>query len=508
MAEQIPFNTIANVLTKLGSSAFQQIGSAFDVTKELTKLTKKLHTIKGVLVDAEKRQEESDAVKAWVRRLKDVVYDADDLLDDFETLQLQRGVARQVSDFFSSSNQVVFRFKMTDRLKDIKEEVDEIVKEIPMLKLIQGKVVHREVESSRRETHSFVLTSEMLGRDEEKEEIIKLLVSSGNEKNLSAVAIIGIGGLGKTTLAQLVYNDMRVVDFFELKIWICVSDDFDVKLLVKKFLESFSGGDVDLGSLNVLKDSLHEKLRQKRYLLVLDDVWNDDSLKWEELRTLLMVGDKGSRILVTTRNRNVASTMGGLTSLTDLEIGSCPELTSLPEELHSLRILKSLTIHDWSSLTTLPAWIGSLSSLEYLQIRKCPKLISLPEDMRSLTTLYLLEISDCPHLSKRCRREKGEDWPKIAHVRIKVDDGFDAEIHLSWVHKQKRIVFHAICECLSHRDNTVMLFEPFNVPETNVGQLWMADEYEKGYLNCITNLSPQFLLLVTIILSIQSIAES
>ncbi|RVW21310.1 putative disease resistance protein RGA4 [Vitis vinifera] len=183
MAEQIPFSTIADVLTKLGSSAFQQIGSAFGVTKELTKLTKKLDTIKGVLVDAEKRQEESDAVKAWVRRLKDVVYDADDLLDDFEMLQLQRGgVARQVSDFFSSSNQVVLRFKMSDRLKDIKEEVEEIVKEIPMLKLIQGKVVQREVESSRRETHSFVLTSEMVGRDEDKEEIIKLLVSSGNEK--------------------------------------------------------------------------------------------------------------------------------------------------------------------------------------------------------------------------------------------------------------------------------------------------------------------------------------
>ena len=150
----------------------------------------------------------------------------------------------------------------------------------------------------------------MVERDEDKEEIIKLLVSSGNEKNLSAVAIIGIGGLGKTTLAQLVYNDERVVDFFGPKIWICVSDDFDVKLLVKKILESLSGVVEKSESLEVLKVSLHEKLRQQRYLLVLDDVWNDDFQNWDRLRTLLMVGAKGSKILVTTRNRNVASTMG------------------------------------------------------------------------------------------------------------------------------------------------------------------------------------------------------
>ncbi|XP_034678568.1 putative disease resistance protein At1g50180 [Vitis riparia] len=111
MAEQIPFNIIADVLTKLGSSAIQQIGSAFGVAKELTKLTEKLDAIRGVLLDAEEKQEKSHAVKTWVRRLKDVVYDADDLLDDFATHQLQRGgVARQL--YLCKVKEVVLREMM------------------------------------------------------------------------------------------------------------------------------------------------------------------------------------------------------------------------------------------------------------------------------------------------------------------------------------------------------------------------------------------------------------
>ena len=221
MAEQI----LLNILTKLGSSATQRIGSAFGVTKELTKLTMKLDTINGVLLDAEKKREESDAVKAWVRRLKDVVYEPDNLLDEFETLELQPGgVSSLVGDLFLSSNQLLFRVKMSNRVKNIKDKNDEIVKEIPLLNLIQGNIfTHRGGESNWRETHSFVLTSQIVGREENKKEIIKSLVSFDNEETLSMAAIVGIRGLGKTILAQLVYNDPRIVEYFKPRIWVCVS---------------------------------------------------------------------------------------------------------------------------------------------------------------------------------------------------------------------------------------------------------------------------------------------
>ncbi|KAL6314360.1 hypothetical protein AAG906_021190 [Vitis piasezkii] len=417
MAEQIPFNIIADVLTKLGSSAIQQIGSAFGVAKELTKLTETLDAIRGVLLDAEEKQEKSHAVKTWVRRLKDVVYDADDLLDDFATHQLQRGgVARQVSDFFSSSNQLVFRFKMSNRLKNIKEEVDEIVKEIDLLKLVQGNIVHREVESSWRETHSFVLTSEIVGRVEDKEEIIKSLMSSDSEINLSVVAIVGIGGLGKTTLAQLVYNDKRVVEFFELQIWICVLNYFDEKILVKKILESLSGGVVgDLG-LDVLKDLLHEKLGQKRYLLVLDDVWSGDFQIWDNLRTLLMVGAKGSRIIVTTQNSSVASTMGCNCSFTlkGLEENQCwnlfsklafrreqanvhPELEEIGKEIVKMCNGVPLVIK------TLGAALQSKTEKsQWLSIKTNENLLSLRDGNDSVSSVLKLSYDNLPIHLKQC----------------------------------------------------------------------------------------------------------
>ncbi|RVW64607.1 putative disease resistance protein RGA4 [Vitis vinifera] len=279
MADQIPFGVVDHILIKSGSLAVQEIRSMYGVPKELTKLCGKLGTIKAVLLDAEEKQQQNNhAVKDWVRRLKGVVYDADDLLDDYATHYLQRGgLARQVSDFFSSENQVAFRLYLSHRLKDIKERIDDIAKDIPMLNLIPRDIVlHTRAENSWRDTHSFVLTSEIVGREEKKEEIIGKLLSSDGEENLSVVAIVGIGGLGKTTLAQLVYNDGRVKEHFEPKIWACISDDsgdgFDVNMWIKKVLKSMNVRFEE--SLEDMKNKLHEKISQKRYLLVLDDVWN------------------------------------------------------------------------------------------------------------------------------------------------------------------------------------------------------------------------------------------
>ena len=310
MAEQIPFSIAGEILTKLGSLAVQEIELACGVREELKKLGDTLTTIKAVLLDAEERQEREHAVENWVRRFKDVIYDADDLLDDFATYDLRRGgMARQVSRFFSSSNQVAFHFRMGHGIKVIRGRLDGIASDISKFNFIPRATTSMRIANRGRETHSFVLMSEIIRRDKDKKKIIKLLLQSNNEENLSVVAIVGIGGLGKTALAQLVYNDEKVVRHFDLRLWVCVSDDFDVKILVRNIIKSATDENVDNLVLEQLKNKFHEKLNSKRYLLVMDDVWNDDFEKWNQLRILLKVGARGSKVVVTTRNSKVASIM-------------------------------------------------------------------------------------------------------------------------------------------------------------------------------------------------------
>ncbi|RVW19957.1 putative disease resistance protein RGA4 [Vitis vinifera] len=433
MAPQIPFSIIDGILTKLASLTTQEI-SIYGVPEELSD---KLTTVKNVLLDAEEKQEKTGAVKDWVKRLKDVVYDADDLLDDFATHQLQRGgVASQVCDFFSSSNQLVFRFKMSNRLRNIKEGVDKIENLINPLELVQGNTVHSKVVSRRLPTTSLVDDFSVVGRDEDKEEIIKLLVSSGNEKNLSVVAIVGIEGLGKTTLAQLVYNDERVVRHFEFRIWVHVSVGFDVRSLVKEILQEVRKQHVEGLDLFDLKDKLHEELNRRRYLLVLDDVWEVPIDRWEELRSLLIVGNEGSKILVTTGNRKVAEVMGDHS----------------PFDLKRIKEDESLYLF----------WAIAFEGEE----RMYQNLINIAEDIVKRCNGVPLLIKSLAAILRFRRQER--DWLEILHNEnlLEVGHGILRALKLSYSH---------LPTCLKQCFTYCALFpEDYEIEKKSLMQLWMA----------------------------------
>ncbi|XP_030964707.1 putative disease resistance protein At3g14460 [Quercus lobata] len=119
-----------------------------------------------------------------------------------------------------------------------------------------------------------------------------------------------MGGLGKTTLAQLVYNAEDVTRYFDLKAWAFVSEVFDIVRVTKVILQSVTSEHCDASDLNLIQVKLKEKLYNKKFLQILDDVWNEDYDDWTKLCCPFEFGAPGSTIIVTTRNYGVSSTMG------------------------------------------------------------------------------------------------------------------------------------------------------------------------------------------------------
>nr|XP_023908283.1 putative disease resistance protein RGA4 [Quercus suber] len=312
MAEAILFGLAQKMIENLSSQTFQEIGSLWGVKDELEKIKNTVSTVQAVLQDAAEQQSHNHQVKHWLQKLNDAVYDADDLLSEFSTEATRRSMVsgnkltKEVRTFFSKSNQLAFRGKMSRKIKATRQKLNAIAEDKNNFNL---KVVNVEnnAMSRKRETHSFVLGEVVIGRDEDKKNIIDLLFDNNVEENVSVIPIVGIGGLGKTTLAQYVYNDEKVQKYFELKMWACVSDVFDLKIIIEKIIASTSGN-TPVGNLVIdqLQCQLREKIDKKKYLLVLDDIWNEDPENWRELKSLLMGGSKGSKIIITSRLRLVA----------------------------------------------------------------------------------------------------------------------------------------------------------------------------------------------------------
>ncbi|XP_048330401.2 putative disease resistance RPP13-like protein 1 isoform X2 [Ziziphus jujuba] len=255
----------------------------------LNKLEIMLLSVKGVLNDAEKKQVTDSAVRQWLQKLNDAIHDAEDLVDEINTEALRCQIEGNHSQ---SSRTGAFLFK---KHLGLSEGVEPIT-------------------SFRRScATALVEESDIYGRDADKQAIIDFLLSEASEK-LSVIPIVGMGGIGKTTLAQLVYQEIddKVMEKpFENKAWITVSEESDVFRLTKKIYEAVTNSaNSTFKETFQLQLKLKELLDSKKFLLVLDDVWNVDYRRWCDLRSSFESLAHGSKIIVTTRNTKVASDLG------------------------------------------------------------------------------------------------------------------------------------------------------------------------------------------------------
>ena len=319
------------VLENLGSFVQDQLATYWGVEQQTHKLSSNLTAIRAVLRDAERKQITSHAVKDWLQKLTDAAYVLDDILDEcsVQSKMLHSDDGQSSCLAYVHPKHILCRFYIGKRMKDITQRFHDIHEERLTFELRVGVTEKQTVndDDDWRQTSSVITEPIFCGRDKDREKIVKFLVEdASSSEDLTIYPIVGMGGLGKTTLAKQVFNDHEISKHFDLRIWICVSDDFNVKRILQSIIECSIGQNPNLGDLEARRKRVEEALQSKRYLLVLDDVWNEDREKWKELKGMLECakGAKGATIVVTTRLQEVASIMGthpaySLTALSEVD---------------------------------------------------------------------------------------------------------------------------------------------------------------------------------------------
>ncbi|KAJ0719373.1 putative P-loop containing nucleoside triphosphate hydrolase [Helianthus annuus] len=301
MAELVLSSLLPMLFEKLSDAAFKTVARHKGLDAEIKKLQKSLTQIQLYLTHASQMEITDPSVKQRLNDLQHLAYDIDDVLDgwatdamDPEFKQEPEGITGKVRKLITPTCCTTFSrtTTMIAELDDISTKLQDLVKEKADLGLDNlGLKVEEETRprtnNNRSLQTSVVNPSSIVGRQAHKDALVQQLLLPADEpcdQNYSIVPIVGMGGLGKTTLAGLLYNDVQVKDHFELKAWICISDEFDISVRSKEIFIAF-GGEVKEEHINFnkLQEALRDHLTRKRFLLVLDDVWSESREDWETL---------------------------------------------------------------------------------------------------------------------------------------------------------------------------------------------------------------------------------
>ncbi|KAL4567541.1 hypothetical protein LXL04_023128 [Taraxacum kok-saghyz] len=318
MAERVLSAFLTAAFEKLASEALKRIARSKGIDLELKKLKRSLNQVQDLLNDAYQKEITNKVVKRWLNSLQQLAYDIDDVLDDLATEALHQELTQDSEATTSLVRKLIptcctnfsLSTKMQSKLDNLTINLQELVEEKDNLGL-RVKSESLKPMNNRRLQTSLIDASSIVGREGDKDILLrKLLGDEPCDKNYSIVPIFGMGGLGKTTLARLLYDEMQGKEHFELMAWVCVSDEFDIFNISRTIFQTIDGGNQEFKDLNLLQVALKEKITKKRFMIVLDDVWSESYTDWEILERPFLAGAPGSKVIITTRKMSLLTQLG------------------------------------------------------------------------------------------------------------------------------------------------------------------------------------------------------
>ncbi|WOG86126.1 hypothetical protein DCAR_0205326 [Daucus carota subsp. sativus] len=313
MAEAV----VSFAVERLGELLISEAKHLLGVEKEIKYIQDELVPMKGLLKEADKKQNRDETVRKCVLKMRELAFKIEDVV---ETFALEVRAKQQISGFMATLLRIacildewVRRHNIATEINDIKDEIHhlfEILQKCGVIESLKGENSRSLVDLKSRRTYSHDVERDFVGMENEIEQLISHLKNKDN--GCEVVSICGMGGLGKTTLAKKLYNHVEIKAHFEAFAWVCITQQFEKEKVFKGLLKQLlPATDVSkMDDAKVVKE-LYKVQQGKNCLIVIDDIWSVKS--WVDISAAFPVQDTtgNSKILLTTRNEIVAKKSEG-----------------------------------------------------------------------------------------------------------------------------------------------------------------------------------------------------
>uniref|UniRef100_A0ACD6A2Y8 Uncharacterized protein n=1 Tax=Avena sativa TaxID=4498 RepID=A0ACD6A2Y8_AVESA len=315
----ILFSFIGSCIQKIQDIAMEEAALILGVKKELTDLQRRMKQIQCFISDAEQRSIKESAVNNWLGELRDAMYDADNIIDlarfkgnnllaDHPSSPSRKSTVCRGCSPLSCIANIQTRREIAAQIKSLNKRIERISKDDIFLTL-KNTTPTGEVSVPYCRKTSPIVEPNLVGKEiiYSSRKLVDLVLTHKENKSYK-LAIAGIGGVGKTTLAQKIYNDKKIKGNFNKHAWICVSQTYSEVSLLKEVLRNIGVHQEQGETVAELKRKLAEEIEDKSFFLVLDDVWQ--SRVWTNLLKTALHAATSAVILITTRDDTVAMEIG------------------------------------------------------------------------------------------------------------------------------------------------------------------------------------------------------